>query len=312
MLRYLVLDPIKHRNFGLGQLRAWQMLQSRTNGALVDGYVRMSSRLHPRIGLPRSPNLSAGQEEAVAAELRREGCAILPWRLDQERIDALRAFAFATPAFSSQVGERIEVRADAIPTDRALFRWHVADLIANKTVQDVVLGGPFASIAQDYLGCRPHLSTLSLWLNPAYQGLNEQFVYHYDNDGPKFLKFFIFLTDVEAGSGAHYFIKGSHRPKKPGAFARARRFTDEELTAHYGSDKEFAAVGPAGTILAEDTLGFHRGSTITRGYRMLLQLQYSIMDIATEEDLAGAYAPHPVAGLDPGLARTHAKFWRRA
>jgi hypothetical protein len=31
-------------------------------------------------------------------------------------------------------------------------------------------------------------------------------MYHYDNEGPGFLKFFFLLTDVAAGTGAHYFM----------------------------------------------------------------------------------------------------------
>jgi hypothetical protein len=39
-----------------------------------------------------------------------------------------------------------------------------------------------------------------------FAGKYDAYMYHYDNEGPGFLKFFFFLTDVAAGTGAHYFM----------------------------------------------------------------------------------------------------------
>lgn len=311
MLRYLVLEPARYRNPGLGWLRFWQLLHDRTNGAFNDLYVGLSRLWQPQVKLPVCVSLPEAARRPVIEILRRDGCAVLPIRLSGDDISALRAFAFTTPAYSGKVDETIGITETRIPNDQPMYRWRTSDLIESPVVKRVVIDGPFAAIAQDYLGCRPLLSTLTLWLNPAYAGSNDQFVYHYDNDGPRFLKFFIYLSDMDVGTGAHYFIKGTHGPKKPPAFARSRRCSEGELLAHYGRDREYVASGPAGMILAEDTMGFHRGSAMTQGYRLLLQLQYSVIDIATEEDLTRAYEPAGIPGLDPAVARIHRKFWRR-
>ena len=310
MLRYLVLDSIKYRSPGLGWLRFWQLLHDRTNGALNEAYVRLSRLWRPALPAPQSAMLPTVARAETVAHLKRDGYAVLPVQLPAADIAALRQFAFSTPAYSDDFDKAVLIPEDNIPTDVPIFVWRMADMAANPTIQDIVLNGPFWAIAQDYLGCRPTLSTMSLWLNTSFKGENGQFVYHYDNDGPKFLKFFIYLTDVEIGTGAHYFIKGTQHPQKPPQFARSKRYGEQELLDHYGHANECVAAGPAGTILAEDTMGFHRGSTITHGYRMLLQLQYSVVDIKTKEDLARSYAPVAVPGLDAGVARVHSKFWR--
>jgi hypothetical protein len=57
------------------------------------------------------------------------------------------------------------------------------------------------------------------------------------------------------------------------------------------------AGGNAGTIFAEDTMGFHRGSDITAGYRLLLQLEFSVIDTPVEEDLKRLIEPVYVPNL---------------
>ena len=66
--------------------------------------------------------------------------------------------------------------------------------------------------------CCPLLTSISLWLDPVYEGVYGAHVDHYDNDGPVFLKFFIHLNDVDVDTGAHSFIQGSHIRRKPQQF----------------------------------------------------------------------------------------------
>jgi hypothetical protein len=179
-------------------------------------------------------------------------------------------------------------------------------------VQRLILAGPYCAIAQAYLGCRPTLVTMTIWLNPPFPsrqyGANN---YHYDNDGPGFLKFFFLLTDMGLGTGAHYFIKGSHHPRKPPQVARSDLYKDADIFAVYDRSRELVVGGPAGTIFAEDTKGFHRGSDLTERYRAILQLEFSIIDTPGPEDLDRAYAPIAIAGLDHGIAAITHKFFVR-
>ena len=310
MLNYLILEPIRHRYFGLGWLRFWQILHDRTNGAMDDAYRALVRLWRPPIALPDPALLDRGQIAILVGELRRDGCALLPYRVSKQDIDALRGFAFATPAYADNRAKTALLREDSVAAGHARYTWRTGDLLANPVIQRLVLEGPFNAIAQDYLGSRPKLATITLWLNPAFPGRNENNVYHCDNDGPGFLKFFIYLTDMRIGTGAHYFIKGTHSHRKPSQFSRVSRYSEEQLFAHYDQAIEYVAEGEAGTILAEDTIGFHRGSNIERGYRLMLQLQYSVIDIPTEEDVAREYAPFAVPGLDPATARVTGKFFK--
>jgi hypothetical protein len=312
MLTYLILEPARKRYPGLGWLRFWQLLHDRTNGLADDSYRRLTSLWRAPVALPASQHMSGSQIDATLVDLRRDGCAVLPFRLANEDITALKAFAFETPAYAADRKKDVSLSEDAIPLDYLRYAWRTRDVIGNAVVQRLVLEGPFNAIAQDYLGARPKLATIALWLNPAFPGLNDMNIYHYDNDGPGFLKFFLYLTDMGIGTGAHYFIKGTHARRKPVQFAKSKRYSEEQLFAHYARAQQFVAEGPAGTVLAEDTMGFHRGSNLERGYRLMLQLQYSIIDIPTEEDVEREYVPVVVPNLDARTELITGKYFKAA
>ena len=103
------------------------------------------------------------------------------------------------------------------------------DLARLPAIQRLIADGPYCQIAQEYLGCRPTLAHISLLLDAPFEGKYGAYSYHYDNEGPGFLKFFIFLTNVDVGTGAHYFIAGSHTHNKPDPFARATLYDEGPL-----------------------------------------------------------------------------------
>ena len=57
-------------------------------------------------------------------------------------------------------------------------------------------------------------------------------------------------------------------------------------------------------------MGFHRGSDIVSGHRMLLQLEFSVIDTPQVNELARTIEPCVVPGLHPGIARITHKFYR--
>ena len=103
-------------------------------------------------------------------------------------------------------------------------------------------------------------------------------------------------------------MAGTQAHTKPAPFAKAKIYDADELYRHYGRDKEVVVRGPAGTILAEDTSGFHRGSIIEHSYRLLLQIEFSALDVPTEQELYRKLKPVRVFGLHPGIGSITRKF----
>ena len=307
-----VAEPVRYRSFELALYRLSQLLHDRTNGNFDKLFMMIAPRVRPKISLPDYSDMNPSELQSIVATLQQDGYNILPFVLPSRDINEIKSFAFSAPAVGNKLDSQVYVKPDAIPLGSPRFTWSMPDLARLPAVQRIILEGPYCAIAQEYLGCRPALVHISLWMDVPCEERFEPYFYHYDNDGPRFLKFFVFLSDVTDGTGAHYFVAGSQSYSKPASVARSGLYSDGEIFDAYSRHKELVTRGPAGTILAEDTKGFHRGSPITRGFRLLLQLEFAVIGYPTEQELAQPFPAIPVVGLDSGLAAITRKFYSPA
>lgn len=245
--------------------------------------------------------------ESVAA-LRKGGWNILPFQLSTQSIDEITQFSFSTSAYALCPSERIPVNADEPPREHPRYEWRISELISLPAVQNLLADSALYQVAQGYIGCRPVLTSITLWLDTVHDGKFDAHIYHYDNDGPAFLKFFIYLSDVDIDSGAHTYIQGSQGHIKPPQFHRSQRYNRDELLRHYGDANEMVFSAPAGTIIAEDTAGFHRGMDPTTRPRLLMQIEYAALDIPHVEEFVLGVVPVRIAGLGAGAALIARKF----
>ena len=308
LLRQFVLEPMRNRSAALFLFRLAQLAHERMGGRLDRSLVLLLAAMRRKATLPAPTMMGESAIAASAAALRARGWDILPARLSPEMIADIRQFAFSTPAYARSPAERIALSAAQPPSDEPRYEWRMGELLRVPTVQKLLLDGTLHRLAQDYLGCRPVLTSVTLWLDTVHEGPYDAHVYHYDNDGPAFLKFFVYISDVDVDSGAHTYIQGSHSHRKPARFRRSRRYERAELLAHYGAENEIVFAAPAGTILAEDTAGFHRGMDPTARPRLLMQLEYAAIDIPHVEEFILGVPKVAIAGLSPGAARIARKF----
>ncbi len=147
-------------------------------------------------------------------------------------------------------------------------------------------------IALNYIGSVPKYLGATLWwtfpVNPnrADQMKHAHF-FHRDIDDFKFLKFFFYLTDVDAGDGGHWVVAGSHRNAPKLSIKdhfMTRRFEDEEINKYYEDADTIEVVGLKGAGFAEDTLCVHKAATPTRNPRLILQLQFGLFDFVPQND----------------------------
>lgn len=134
-----------------------------------------------------------------------------------------------------------------------------------------------SSIAERYCGEGAFCIASQMWWTfPAKveEDLRKKFAhfYHRDLDGYNFMKFFIYLTDVEPGDGGHFFVSGSHRPSLRDSVSegfRIDRIDDSVIHKRYDMRNIVEMVGPAGTVIVEDTFGLHKGQTPSRNARLM-------------------------------------------
>ncbi len=311
-LRQFLIEPIRMRSSALFVMQVSQLITDRCGGRCDTLIRRLLSALKPKVPLPPSRFMDEPAIAATAAALKRRGWDILPWRVPPDDIAELRRFAFSTPAWATSLDERIAIIETNIPKERPRYYWRMSELNRQPVVQRLIADAAFNDIAQRYLGGRPLLTNITMWLDAGHGGRQSYnaHVYHYDNDGPAFLKFFIYVSNIGMESGPHNFIQGSHHRRKPPQFSRAGLYDRDAILAFYGKENEIVFTAPAGTVLAEDTAGFHKGTPPNDGqYRLLLQFEYGLLDIPQPEEFAGFRERIRIDGLDPSIRRIARKYF---
>ncbi len=254
-----------------------------TNGRFNDAAARVHRLLHPPLSLPREPGvlgeLDRNALRRVTSDMNREGLHVFSRRLAPDVCDRLIRFGRTTPC---QVTTGREVHPEPITFDPAAIqgtRYLVDDQLLHEQRDVQRLAGDMSllRVAQGYLGCRPVFTGCTMWWSAAYLDQPDDYaaqMFHFDMNQIKFLKVFIYLTDVTPENGPHVFVKGSHR-RLPKALLEDRRYTDQEVLAHFPAERTVSLTGPTGTMFVEDTRGLHKGQPLQRGYRLCLQLQYA-------------------------------------
>jgi hypothetical protein len=148
------------------------------------------------------------------------------------------------------------------------------DVILINEIQKIVSDSFILNIAQNYLKCKPILAQTYFWISkPGFSDQSNYF--HQDYDDVNFLKIFIYLTDVNENNGAHSYIKGSlNNMITPENYKPSDRLTDDFAYKNYDNNNILNICGKRGTIIFENTNGFHKGNILKDDYRFMLQLQY--------------------------------------
>lgn len=258
-------------------------------------------------------NLSPADVAAMAEDLRVKGYRVFPAAVPPEVCDRL-----------VRLGERVRCTPwyfpppmpEPAPYDRgnivAPTYWAVEDELVNDPVyQDFMCDPSLLAVSQAYLGTAPLLGNCGLWWSTVFNRVAcdpSAQLYHFDCARTKWLKIFIYLTDTTTGHGPHCFVAHSHRPSKTTAVLLRRghvRISDDDIEKSFPKEDIREFTGPRGTIILEDTRGFHKGKVPLTGERLMMEVEFC-------NSLFGAPYPTPTINLRPGspLADAVARYPR--
>lgn len=163
---------------------------------------------------------------------------------------------------------------------------HPDSHIAHHSTQDILQAPYLLSIAnrpdilaivEGVLGCKPTLGYLATWWSyHTENGAQQAEHFHRDVDDWRFVKLFIYLTDVGPENGPHIYV--SHSSPSP-ALRQIRRYTDEEVVGAFGASRVMELTGRAGEGFLEDTFGIHKGQPVAEGTRLIFQAVYSMFPL---------------------------------
>ncbi|MFC0385510.1 phytanoyl-CoA dioxygenase family protein [Muricoccus vinaceus] len=179
-----------------------------------------------------------------------------------------------------------------LPPGTGMAAYPLHTVVACPGLMEAINAPDVLRIAAGYLGCVPTISSLGVrWSFPssgqAVGSLSarpdQTQLLHRDPDDWRFLKLFVYLTDVGPEDGPHVYVLGSH---KTAADLRARPFELGAAERAYGAGSIRTVTGRAGTTFLADTHGIHMGTPPRAMPRLILQVQYSLLPV-----FAFRYAP---------------------
>lgn len=230
-------------------------------------------------------SLSAAESANFANQIREHGYCVFPQLLPEERCAALEQFARTRPA-GVQTNTPNAPATAIYNRERPLadiYRFAEETLIECEEVQRLLADRSLLSVAQDYLECPPVVDIVSLWWSVVNRNADRgrkstaAQLYHFDMDRVKWLKIFVYLTDVDSRGGPHCLVSGSHRSGAQPLALLSRgyaRIDDHELQSYYSADKFVELTGRRGTIMAVDTRAWHKGKPPESRDRLILQFSY--------------------------------------
>ncbi len=264
---------------------SFRRLYCLTRGRFTSRLADRISRHTPKIRFTSLEGV-LGSGEALAAEigealqeLHREGYHVFRTRLRHDTCEQLLRFAQTNAATLVPTNRALPSQARFDPEDPKAPRYQFdeRDLIGNPAVQDIVADPTLIYLAQEYLNAPPINDLVTLWWSAPYgskASSEAAQLFHFDMDRIRFLKVFIYLTEVGPRNGPHVYVKGTQK-NKPERFFRDRRFSDEEIEAHFSSEEIRSVLGPPGTIIAADTSALHKGQVVETGSRLIFQLEFT-------------------------------------
>ncbi|AVA24163.1 hypothetical protein [Rhizobium sp. NXC24] len=225
--------------------------------------------------------------EAIADELRRTGLFSglnLPAAIHEE----IARFGHETPCFGN-----FDRRFDFLASDHAeAERWFGRTILSGHHYERALRCDAVVAVQQDpllldvarhYLGGNARLITTRTWWSFPTKNASDadlsraSFKFHFDLDDWRMLKFFFYLSDVDANSGPHVYVRGSHnRRRLKHQLTLLVGHPAHEVLDFYGEENAITLTGKAGSGFVEDPFGFHMGTLAKQRPRLMMEVGFGV------------------------------------
>lgn len=292
LLGYLVF--LIKKNTPSWTYRSFIRLFCLTQGRSNDFLSSLISKVHPPVKIPVDRGLlpiqSENQAKNEARKIEQMGYITYPSLMPKDVCDQLKQIALTEPGWVRPIDvgtekkyhdKKVHAVYDSKEPIGIRYDYFAEQLIKYPVIQKIVTDPSILNLAQAYLKSEPILDSVNMWWCTAYAkapSAEAAQMYHFDLERPRWLKIFVYLTDVDSDSGPHCFVAKTHRS---GAIPQDllergyARILDEEVAAVYPREDILSFTGPVGTLIAEDTRGLHKGKNLKHGERLVFQIQYS-------------------------------------
>jgi hypothetical protein len=239
--------------------------------------------------------------------LQRDGFVFLPDLLTPAQMEEIRKYLLPLDCMDMQKKDTAYYRiSEGVPEKCRKLGYSHEVLAQCPHFLEIANHPKVIGTVAKVLGCKPTISSLRGWWSfPGGLDRNPQVyqddMFHRDVDDFRFIKLFIYLTDVSPENGPHVFIKGSHNDAH---WVKRGPIPDDGVQKYFGNDKFITFTAPAGTVFLENTWGIHRGSPLKSGSRLILQVLYTLTGCVPERPSKPVSRELP-PGADPYINRVY-------
>lgn len=256
---------------------------------------------HPTGGVPTeeqarsSTFVDFAEVNACVQGLSRDGVYVFSNPLPADMVTRMRESALSVPAMPRGLEAP---PAPFLRSSPAVGRYDIDEnhTMLSPDMQDYVSDPALALIAARYLGQPVIQDQTALWWTTTQGSADaamNAWLFHQDRDRLSFLKFFCYLTDVGPDNGPHTVVRGTHK-SLPKSLRSDGRQTDDAVREAGLWDKVISLSGPAGTMMAVDTVGLHKGLPPQAGDRCVLQVEFATSLFGAPVDFP-VFTPSPLA-----------------
>ena len=149
-------------------------------------------------------------------------------------------------------------------------------LINSPEIIPYVFNDHIMRIAMSFMQCYPALGTLNFrksFVNDIPE--SGVLMFHVDPNSPRFLKFFIYLHDVDEDGGPFCIVKKSAHATHHDRWLH-HRWPEDEIRKHYKDEDIVKVTAKKGDMIVASTSNFHRGTKCLKNERTMLTINYVI------------------------------------
>ncbi|MEL6557520.1 MAG: phytanoyl-CoA dioxygenase family protein [Bacteroidota bacterium] len=262
---------------------AFRKLHGLTNGKINETYSQKVSRKNGKHQFPEVTNGLTGQLNSerlnsITSKIKEQGYYIFDEKLSEDVCENITNYFSKIPSKAiAEDNSKHHLIYDRQNPIAPIYRFDEAEILKNEDLSKIFYDINFVRLSQEYLGSKPLNNSIIMWWSALYTktaSSRAAQLYHFDMDHPKFIKFFIYLTDVDSDSGPHCYVKKSH-VSKPDSLIDDKRYSDSDISDNYEASEIVEILGSKGTIVAVDTSGLHKGKLPVNKDRLIVQIEFT-------------------------------------
>ena len=212
------------------------------------------------------------------------------FKLNSERLTAIQNYLqnktcgdLNHPPITTKICEHHQFKTS---NDRAMRAGYFHDDLTDPLIDGIAKDPTVLAVAQKYFNAKPiHIWTRVFWsfsVEPSQSLTSSQkgsLDFHFDPDDYQALRLFLYLSNVDDGTGPHVCVTGSHRRKKLcHLISPTRNKSDQAMVEVYGPQAIKTVTGPAGSGFLEDPFCYHKAIPPFTAPRLMMVINYAVRD----------------------------------